>query len=289
MDFQEIYESAMKGLHHRDLTGADANLLIEVKKNINQRYENILSLLGHRDPIFGRGNSTLETVASYSTGTVEVDGTTALAGTDTVWTEAMEGRKFKLDSFSEVYVLDNYTSGTVFTLTMACNEDAGDELSYVIYQDEIDLPDDCVEVVSIGQYRSPEQMIKIGFRKMQELQLSSPYSDGSVVIQDPRYWCYKDKDTIIVWPAPSRVIILPIDYTKDLTRLSADTDKPIFHTNFHDVLIFGARSFIYDFDDDSRADREEARYIQRRAELIRKAALDTDPLQLTVNFKRTAV
>lgn len=289
MDFQEIYETPMKACHHPDLTGVDANLLIEVKKNINQRYENILSLLGHRDPIFGRGHSTLTTVAAYTTGTVEVDGTTTITGTDTVWTEAMEGRKFKLDSFPEVYTLDTYGSGTSFTLNKACNEDAGDELSYVIYQDEIDLPDDCVEVVSIGQWRGPEHVDKIGINKMRELQLSSPYSVDPILIQDPRYWCYKDKDTIIVYPAPSRVIILPIDYTKDLTRLTEDEHEPIFPTNFHDVLIIGAKAFIYDYDDDTRADREEAMFVQRRAELIRKAALDTDPLEIKPYFKRTAV
>lgn len=289
MDFQEIYETAMKACHHPDLTGGDANLLIEVKKNINQRYENILSLLGHRDPIFGRAHSTLSTVAVYNTGTVEVDGTTTITGTSTVWTEAMEGRKFKLDSFPEVYILDTYSSGTSFTLNVACNEDAGDELSYVIYQDEIDLPADCVEVVSIGQWRSPSHMTKIGINKMRELQLKDPYCVDPIYAQDPLYWCYKDKDTIIVYPAPSRVVILPIDYTKSLTRLSATTDTPIFHTNFHDVLIIGAKAYIYDYDDDHRAETEENRFIQRRAELLRKAALDTDPLEIKPYFPRTAV
>jgi len=289
MDFQEIYETGMRACHHPDLTGTDAELLIEVKKWINHRYKNICSLLGHRDPVYGRAKSTLETVASYNTGTVEVDGTTALVGTDTVWTEAMEGRKFKLSSFNEVYELDTYTSATAFTITKACNEDAGDEFSYVIYQDIISLPADCAQVVSIGQWRRPKAMDKIGIRKMRELQLADPFSVDPITVADPLYWCYKTPSTIIVYPVPSRVILLPIDYTKDLTNLSDDADEPIFDINFHDVLVMGLMADIYKYDDDLRARDELTEFKQRRAELIRKAAWDTDPLEITPNIKRTAV
>lgn len=285
MTFEEIYTMAMRQTHHSP-TGETA-LLAYVKTWINKRYHHVWSKLKQLDPTFGRSTSILSTTDDYTTGTVEVDETTTVTGTDTTFTSGMVGRKFKLDSFQEVYNISAYVSATEITLANACNADADDGLSYIIYQDEVSLPSGCGEIVSIGIYRSYKQLTRIGIREMQAKQLESPVSINSVDTLDPEYYAFLDDSTIVVHPAPSRVVLLELIYMADFTELSATTSVPLIPIDFHDILVYGAKADLYEYDDDTRMDREEARFNQRLEDLIWHVARRTDPLKIKHSACRT--
>jgi hypothetical protein len=86
----------------------------------------------------------LRTVAPYTTGTVAITvaGTT-VTGTDTVWTDAMAGRKFKCTDDTAYYRIDSVTDGTHLELETAYAESANAVAeTYEIYQDEYSLASD---------------------------------------------------------------------------------------------------------------------------------------------------
>ncbi len=284
MDYQTIYNRAMQRCHH-PLT--DTTLLGYVKDWINDRYHDVWSRLLDIDPTFGRTETYLTTTDDYTTGTVTTNGTTTITGSGTTFTSGMVGRKFKLDDFSEVYEISAYVSATEITLNKAINDDADSGLSYIIYQDELSLPSDCANVVSIGQYRSYAQLEKIGIEKIQEKQLQSPICVNPVRDADPEYWALIDDSTIVVYPAPTRVILLQTFYTKNFTALSATTDEPLLPVDFHKVLLIGAMVDIYEWDDDTRYMQKEQEFEARVQRLLANTAGKTDPLRIIPNVPRT--
>lgn len=285
MTFQAIYTMAMGQTHHDPDT--ETALLTKVKTWVNKRYHQAWSKLLQMDPTFGRTTSILTTTDDYNTGTVEVDGTTTVTGTSTVWTSGMVGRKFKLDSFSEVYEISAYVSATEITLNKACNADADDGLAYMIYQDEVSLPSDCAEVVSLGIYRSYRPLVRIGIRELQEKQLDNPVSINSVDTLDPEYFTLLDQSTILVYPAPSRVVLLELYYIKNFTELSQTSDTPLIPADFHDALVTGTIADIYKFEDDTRQNTEEMEFKQRLNDLGWYVARRTDKMKIKHKAYRT--
>lgn len=275
MTFEEIYTQAMQKAHKDPVV--DTDLLAMVKTWINVRYHEVWSRIINIDPTAGRGETRLVTVAPYSTGTITTDETTTITGSGTTFTSGMVGRKFKLDSYAEIYEIAAYVSATEITLDKAINDDADDELSYKIYQDEIDLPSDCGQIVSIGQYLTANQLTKIGLRDLRDKQLTYPIEVDSSGYVDPAYWAYLDDSTIIVYPAPSRQICLLTDYTIDITDLSVTSDVPLLPPDFHRALVTGAIADIREYDDDPRAAQDNSKFEYTINRLVSRVAYDTDP------------
>lgn len=287
MTYEEIYRKIMDACHYDP--DVDIEMLDRVKGDsgwVNSRYRTVIRKIIDKDPNFNRGEDNLVTTASYSTGTVTTNGTTTITGDGTTFTSAMVGRKFKLDLYDEVYEIAAFVSTTEITLSDAVNDDADDELGYVIYENELDLPSDCGQVVGIRQYLSPTLLPKIGLIELREKFLDAPPSSASSNI-DPLYWSFLTKTKIIVHPAPSRQILLPIDYTKELTLLSDDDDEPIFKDDFHDILIYGGMADLRDYDDDNRSAKDEARFVDGLRDLIIHTVKNTDKPSLKPKMYRT--
>lgn len=79
----------------------------------------------------------------YVTGTVDVtEGSATVTGNGTTFTSAMEGRKFRADGDSAVYIFTTYTSETEFELDRVYDSDTDTDTDYSIYEDTYDLPSD---------------------------------------------------------------------------------------------------------------------------------------------------
>jgi len=278
MDFEAIYTQAMQKAHKSPTV--DTDLLTMVKNWINVRYHEAWTRIINIDPTTGRGETRLITTAPYTIGTVTTDETTTITGDGTTFTSGMVGRKFKLDSYAEIYEIAAYVSATEITLDKAINDDADDELSYKIYQDEIDLPSDCGQIISIGQYLTANQLTGIGLRELRDKQLTYPVEVDSSGYADPAYWAYLDDSTIIVYPSPSRKICLLTDYTINITDLSAASDVPLLPPDFHRLLITGGVADIYEYDDDARAMQANSMFEYSLGRLVSRVAGDTDSPRL---------
>lgn len=49
----------------------------------------------------------------------------------------------------------------------------------------------------------------------------------------PKYW------TVSLWPTPSSVVTLSMDYARELTDLANSTDEPLIPVDFHRLLVYG--------------------------------------------------
>jgi len=86
---------------------------------------------------------SIETVDNYNTGTVEVtNGSKTVDGTDTVWTAAMVGRKFRVQNERAYYKIAAFVSGTEITLEENYQGEDNSGLTYEIYKDEYRLAAD---------------------------------------------------------------------------------------------------------------------------------------------------
>lgn len=272
MEFQEIYETVMRRCHHNPTTETD--LRTEVKKWINQRYEKVWYTLSGNDPAFGRARATLTTTACYIVGTVSVTkGSTAIIGTDTVWTAGMVGRKFKLTTWAESYDIAAYVSPTQLTLLQSMTAEADDELNYTIYQDEITLPAGCGEIVKINNPVTSQVLGKVGISELREKQGHWYLSDS---ITD--YALLTDLK-IVVYPIPINVVNLPLDYTGNFTALEDVDDEPLLPVGSHGILITGGMSDLKDYsDDESGSNKFEMIFSGELSKLIFKSACKTDKL-----------
>lgn len=289
MTFQEIYEQIMKDCHHDP--DSETVLVERVKKWINRDYQKIWADLLGRDPTFGRATSTIWTTDDYATGTVTVTAdSTTVTGSDTVWTSAMAGRKFTLDSWAEVYTIATFVSATEITIDHAIPSDyAGSSLGYTIYEDEYSLPSDCGEISCLKLGANYATLMKIGLREMRSKQSESPFGDSEVTYNDPIYYALKDdRSTIILYPAPTRVVRIDTDYTKELTELSADSDTPVLPVECHELLVIGGKVRLFKYDDNYQAAAaEKTEYEDVKATLIRKNAWKTDFPRIKAYVNRT--
>ena len=86
--------------------------------------------------------ASLTLSARYNTGTVSlIQGSSAVAGTNTIWTSAHTGMKFTVPSTNEVYTFTR-TGATTGTITPTYLGVTASSLSYVIFQDTYTLADD---------------------------------------------------------------------------------------------------------------------------------------------------
>ena len=85
----------------------------------------------------------ITTVAPYTTGTIAVtNGSADIVGTDTVWTEAMVGRKIRFGSDNAYYRIKTFTDATHLTLETVYQGTTDADATYSLYKDEYRLPAD---------------------------------------------------------------------------------------------------------------------------------------------------
>lgn len=105
---------------------------------------------------------TLQTIVNYTTGTVQVtNGSRTVTGTNTTFTAAMEGRYFKLDRDTELYLIKDFVSTTELTLEDPYIGDSGSSLTYLIWNKYYNLPPDCDLNLQIYISKIPQRVFPL--------------------------------------------------------------------------------------------------------------------------------
>lgn len=87
---------------------------------------------------FDWARGTIDLIASYDTGTIAIsNGATTVTGTDTVFTDAMVGRKIRIVGVD--YVIDSRASNTEVELATEYGGTDETEAKFVVYKDEYPL------------------------------------------------------------------------------------------------------------------------------------------------------
>jgi len=85
----------------------------------------------------------ITTVATYETGTIEVNnGSAAVVGTTTAFTSAMVGRKLRVEGDNAFYVIKSVADANNLTLEVVYQGDTDTEATFLIFKDEYKLPAD---------------------------------------------------------------------------------------------------------------------------------------------------
>jgi hypothetical protein len=178
---------------------------------IDDRYRAILDALQWQRR---RVEAILQTTAEYATGTVAVtQGSTAVTGTDTVWTAAMSGRGFRVDGRDEIYTFTR-TGDTTGTLDRAYEGDDDADATYRIFQQIYALPAAC---------RLVESFEDLDTMSRAELSAAAP---GRPENGTPEVWApYPDTAAGLVqvelYPIPDESVGIPYSYFADAADLSA--------------------------------------------------------------------
>lgn len=183
--FSTIYQDPML-LLTGDTT--DATLATYVKRWANRRYKRICA--AWKWP-FMKDEGILDTIAEYTTGTIATDGTTGITGTDSVWTTAMAGRKFKSDVFNEIYKIASRTSDTAIVLDKAFNGDDETEGTYTIFQDEYQCPINWADILNIWHQRGRKKLSRISLNEYR-----SRYLGAAPQNADPLYYALHETKSI---------------------------------------------------------------------------------------------
>lgn len=97
----------------------------------------------HDFPYYIQDKGVIKTADDYTTGTVSItNSSTAVAGTLTVWTSAMAGRKIRFNGENAYYRIKSITGGTNLVLEQPYQGTTDTDATYAIYQDEYRLAPD---------------------------------------------------------------------------------------------------------------------------------------------------
>lgn len=113
------------------------------------------------------------------------------------------------------------------------------------------------KIISVRDITSNENYTFVPYRERDEADVNDNYE----------YSISPDDATIYLYPVVSGDT-LEIHYQREITELSSDSDEPLFHSMFHDILVYGVSAKYYErnllFPE---ANREEAKYLNMLAKM----------------------
>lgn len=201
-------------------TGAGIDRVV-LEGVVNDRYKTVLNAYP-----FSRTTQVeyiLQTVALYETGTIAVTtATTALTGTDTVWTSAMTGRRIRIAGRNEWYIF-TYVSATSATIDR--NFEGGTETAatYQIWQPVYALPSNLDVLESVKIFGDDRDLDQIDLEELDKLDPARLRIEA-----DADAYAFFEDDTsspplpqIELWPGPQNAIGVPIRYTERIDAITS--------------------------------------------------------------------
>lgn len=128
---------------------------------------------------------TLQTVASYATGTVTATNASAtITGSSTVFASTMTGRKFRVGTERAWYDILTVDSATQITLNQQYQGTTQSGATYTIFQDEYRLASDVHQLLNVRQTQFGLLMVGLNYHDLDTL-VPSPVS-----LSEPFYWAH---------------------------------------------------------------------------------------------------
>ena len=179
-----------------------------------------------------KAETTISTVATYSTGTVSSVGT-ALTGSGTTFTSAMEDRWIRGGSHTTYIKINTFVSATALTLETSFPSDLAAGTAYTIFQHVYNLPSDFGRILNVtGQ-------VPLREATRQQIDNIDPYR--SVVNSEATNYLIHgfNSDSLFeieLWPVPSSARVYRVQYLRN-NSLASDSDQPLYRAS---VLIWKA-------------------------------------------------
>lgn len=251
-----------------------------------------------------RKEGEVVTVAEYTTGlarmtngSVSVSGQLDDDGNPTVWTQAMVGRAFVVDSQQLIYRVADVLSATSLELDREYQGDTTDgtddapDVNYHIMQDRYDLPID---------YDRPADKAWTGYGEG---------ADWDVVITDPAtirarrrgrspastakqpdavtLWKHDDEDEhrqVVVDPFPKTQVVLQHEYQAVHPKIERDTQRILFPPRQEEMIKAGVEWLLLSGpDDDARAAMALSEFLRARGDDLSKQEIGKQRMRITAS------
>lgn len=166
-----------------------------------------------------RKSAVLSTVAEITTGDVDVTAnSTAVTGNSSSWTSAISGRRFRLNSRSEIYTV-TFVSSTSLTLDREYEGDTETAANYKIFQNIFTLTSSVSLINGIRTLVSGNDLEELTLERLDYI------APARTLHGTPAKWAEQDRDSsnvvqVELYPIPDKAQGLPYRYVEVLTDLS---------------------------------------------------------------------
>ena len=208
-------------------------------------------------------NSTIQTVADITTGTVSINAnSTALTFSSAPTVSVANDYMIQFTYSDDWYLISSHTAAST-SATLSVPYVGTSNLSggtYILRKIYYSMPSDLDRIIDIRQSITKDKLGYIDPRTFDFLvpdvtQTGSPLYYSFVGLDSSNYW------RAGFFPTPNAVINLQIRYYKKITELSSSTDEPIIPVKWHNGIIFGALSLYgHSFIDDTRIAEAKVRF-----------------------------
>lgn len=228
-------------------------------------------------------NSTIQTVADITTGTVAINANSTSGTFSSAPTVSVAGQymiQFPTVS-NDWYLISAHTANqTNFTLANpfsgTSNLTTG---SYLLRKVYYSFPSDCDGIIGLRQARTNIDLTPADIRTFDR------YLPDPTSVAEPLVFCMAGFDSsnawqMVLYPTPNTVMNLQLRYYQMPADMSADADLPLMPEKFHSILVFGALyMFGHPYIDDDRWQKAQARFEEGMT--LMKESFDPVPKQVS--------
>lgn len=232
-------------------------------------------------------NSTIQTVADITTGTVSVNaGSTAGTFSSAPTVSVAFQYLIQFTSVSNDWYLISAHSANSTSFTLANPFNGTTNLSgaaYICRKVYYSFPSDCDGIIGLRQARTNIDLTAADIRTFDR------YLPDPTSVAEPTTFCLAGYDSsnnwqAVLYPTPNTVMNLQLRYYTMPADMSLDADLPTLPEKFHDILVFGSL-YLYGhpYIDDNRVNIARVRYEESLSEM----KLDYNPVPAQVNVIQT--
>jgi hypothetical protein len=261
MTFQTLYEAIAKWL---GLSSSSTDLLAERKAFVNTAYRDVISSY---DWETRKGSGVVQTTAPESASTLQAAsaGDTAITIDDANWDTTWIGRKIRIGN--AIYRVSSFDSTSTATLANGLVADVDAGSTYVVFQDEYDLPTDCARIITVRPgHPSMRPLERVSIEDIEQLQSvfwdPVDYADAYAELGSGSSG---STPSVILSSIPASIYNLELRYEREITEMSATTDTPdLLPLHAHHLIEARAKCLVYELDRSAasmlaRADRDYER------------------------------
>lgn len=218
-----------------------------LKRALNLTIQDIAS---RRDWKFLQEREIVQTVADYTTGTVDVTNASAtVTGTGTVFATSHVRSFIQFQGETNWYEITARASGTSITISPAFGGTTATGQTFTIRQVFYSLTTSASRILDIRQSATPAKLTNIGYRNLDlyqpDVSTTGAPSAYALFRNDPAVAATAAKKRQLqFFPTPDGVYNMEVRYLKQLSDLSADTDISDLPQQFHTIVIDGAEWMI---------------------------------------------
>ncbi len=292
VDFSDIYTAVIE---MAKIQASDVTTVNRIKRHINMAYINEVVPFHNWDWLYK--DHVAQIAAAHTTGTMAVTKGSTTITSSAVIAESKAGHTFRVSGQRESYRISSHTAGTdTLVLDIAYADDTNSAMGYAIWNEYIDLPTDCREVVMVYTEDRAQELEGKGKQELQHIMLAF----NSAEDVPPQYYTVDDfydptpldDETesdryrrLRLFPTlSSDITTVRIVYVQEVEALDLDADEPVMPIEDRVVLYYKGLEFAWSLErNPEEAMRNKAEYGAKMTRMRSKMKTNDDHPRIQVS------